>query len=82
MLRCYTATGSKMQETTYSRSIQNDTVLFQDLPEKKRNSTSTQHNCLFSGIENVKINYQRQLFCLFEADEATTKAANTNCFTN
>ena len=28
MLQSYTVTGSKMQETTYFKSIQNDTVLF------------------------------------------------------
>ena len=35
---------------------------FQDLPKKKRNPTSSQHNILFSCSEDVKLSYQRQSF--------------------
>ena len=45
---------------------------FQDLP-KKRNPTSTQHNFLLSCSEDVKLSYQRQPFCQFEADENNRK---------
>ena len=41
---------------------------FQDLPNK-RNPRSTQHNFLFSCSKDVKLSYQRQSFCQFEADE-------------
>ena len=54
---------------------------FQDLP-KKRNPTLSQHNLLFSCSEAVKLSYQRQSFCQFEAYENNRNAANTNCFTN
>ena len=54
---------------------------FQDIP-KKRNPTSSQYNLLFSCSEDVKLSYQRQLFCQFEAYENKRNAANTNCFTN
>ena len=46
---------------------------FQDLP-KKRNPTSIQHNVLFPCSEDVKLSYQRQSFCQFEANEN-----NRNC---
>ena len=52
---------------------------FQDLP-KKRNSTSSQHNLLFSCSEDVKLSYQRQSFCQFEAYENNRNTANTNFF--
>ena len=39
---------------------------FQDLP-RKRDPTSSQHNMLFSCSEDVKLSYQRQSFCQFEA---------------
>ena len=45
---------------------------FQDLP-KKRNPTSIQHNFLFFCSEDVKLSYQRELFCQFEADENNRK---------
>ena len=54
----------------------------QDLPEKKRNPTSSQHYFLFSCSEDVKLSYQRQSFCRFEAYENNRNAAKTNCFTN
>ena len=44
----------------------------QDLP-KKRNPTSTQHSFLFSSSEDVKLSFQRQSFCQFEADENNRK---------
>ena len=53
---------------------------FQDLLQK-RNSTSAQHNLLFSCNEDVNLSYQRQSFCQFEAYENNRNAANTNCFT-
>ena len=56
------------------------TSKFQHLP-KQRNPTSTQHNVSFSCSKDVKLSYQRQLFCQFRADETTEKATNTNCFT-
>ena len=45
---------------------------FQELP-RKRNPTSTQHIFLFSCSEDVKLSYQRQSFCQFEADEDNRK---------
>ena len=45
---------------------------FQDL-RKKGNPTWTQHNFLFSCSEDVKLSYQRQSFCQFEADENNRK---------
>ena len=56
---------------------------FQDLPIK-RNSASSQLNLLFSCSEDVKLSYQRQSFCQFEAYENNRNAANTklNGFTN
>ena len=56
---------------------------FQDLL-KKQNTTSTQHNILFSCSEDVKLTYQRQSFVsLKRMKKATTEnVANANCFTN
>ena len=62
--------GNQRRKDSATMHVKNSgwsTSNFQDLP-KKRNPTSIQQNFLFSCSEDVKLSYQRQLFCHFETD--------------